>query len=134
MIPLEFNRIESSNFREARRQWYNGRSAIHFKGKTMPSAAFGTSPALPLTALSEVESGPNTELLTAGVGCSEDVALPTLAVSATPCIVRSIILYQAVAPLLSWFAPHGAKECVGLRSFRRVSIAGFRHIHSPFQW
>ena len=51
----------------------------------MPSAAFGASPALPLTALPDDESGLNTELPTDGVGCDGEVAFPTLVVSATPC-------------------------------------------------
>ena len=51
----------------------------------MPSVVFGASPALPPTALPDDESGLNTEWLTARVGCAGDVALPTFAVSATPC-------------------------------------------------
>lgn len=42
----------------------------------MPSAAFGTSPALPQTALSTYKSGLNTEWRIACAGCATSVAAP----------------------------------------------------------
>ena len=109
------------NFKEARRLgiavvWRN-----ISRGRTMPSAVFGASPALPQTALPEIESGLKTELLNAGAGASPILLLLICnSVFLTPAPLLVSFSRRATLPLS---ALHDAKERDGLRALRQASIS-----------
>ncbi|MCM1142075.1 MAG: hypothetical protein NC453_26185 [Muribaculum sp.] len=103
----------------------------------MPSAALGASPALPQTALPGNESGRNTEWLIAGVGSAGNVALPTLAVSATPCSCHPLHLILSgrrdtlTLKYTTWGESHRFSASPQRRMCRSTFISPSLHYRSP---
>ena len=96
----------------------------------MPSAALAGGCSTP-TAVPNVKSGLNTELLNAWAGASPILLLLICnSVFLTPAPMLVSFSRRATLPLS---ALHDAKERDGLRALRQASISWFRHIHSPFR-